>query len=74
MSEPDRTQDIPTTLPRFRAQLAQLSHSQAGLPPDTHKRYKRGLVPTTFINLLRRRPDLARALCADLVDDHRDAA
>lgn len=68
MSDQDRT------LPRFQSELARLSHSESGLPPDTHKRYKRGLVPSTFIRLLRRRPDLARALCADLVDDHRDAA
>lgn len=56
----------PLAFPRFQTELSRLTHRESGLPPDTHKRYKRGLVPETFIKLLRRRPDLARALCDDL--------
>lgn len=60
-------------LPRFRERLSQLSAREAGLKPDTHQRYKKGRLPKALVDLLQRRPELAEALCDDLVNQ-RDCA
>lgn len=61
-------------LPRFQAKIDQLTYREAGLTPDTHQRYKKGRVPAVFLRLLKRRPDLAKELCADLSEHHQGAA
>ena len=56
--------DIQLSLPHFQQAIKQ--DRPDGLPADTHRRYSAGKVPRTFVNLLIKRPDLARALIRDI--------
>lgn len=67
MSEPGKEPAI-FDLPRFQAELDQMTYRQAGLQPDTHQRYKKGRLPSVLMNLLVKHPHLAQALCTDLAN------
>ncbi len=56
-------------LPAFQDALSRMTYREAGLSPDTHQRYKRGQLPTTLVNMLRRHPMLVEALRDDLARD-----
>ncbi len=51
-------------LPRFKAALELFAKK---LPPVTHWRYRNGILPPPFGNLLIENPELALALAADAV-------
>ena len=56
--------DMQLVFPTFQEAIAK--SRPEGLPADTHRRYIAGKVPQTFIKLLIKRPDLARALIHDI--------
>lgn len=53
----------PFDLPTFQQALRE---QPPKLPTDTYRRYVRGQLPRTFVNMFIDRPDLARAFAQDI--------